>query len=50
MRTVDGADKIVVLKDGIVVEQGSPEQLHGAKGVYSHMLNKQMVTDEWKLA
>ena len=50
MRTVDGADKIVVLKDGIVAEQGSPEKLHGAKGVYAHMLNKQMVTDGWKLA
>ena len=50
MRTVDGADKIVVLKDGIVAEQGSPEQLHGTKGVYAHMLNKQMVTDGWKLA
>lgn len=33
-----------------VVEQGSPEKLHGTKGVYAHMLNKQMVTDGWKLA
>ena len=27
MRTVSSADKIVVLKDGVVAEQGSPAQL-----------------------
>ena len=27
MRTVSGADKIVVLEDGIVKEQGRPEDL-----------------------
>ena len=50
MRTVDGADKIVVLKDGVVAEQGTPEELHGAKGIYSHMINMQMNSENWKLA
>ena len=27
MRTVDGVDKIVVLKDGVVAESGTPEEL-----------------------
>ena len=27
MRTVDGVDKIIVLKDGKVAESGSPEEL-----------------------
>ena len=31
MRTVDGADKIVVLKDGVVAEQGSPSELKRKK-------------------
>ena len=31
MRTVSGADKIVVLKDGLVSEQGSPEELYKKK-------------------
>ena len=50
MRTVDGADKIVVLKDGVVAEQGAPSELHGVKGIYSHMINMQMETDSWKMA
>ena len=33
MRTVSGADKIVVLKDGIVAEQGNPEQLIKKNGI-----------------
>ncbi|SDB15288.1 ATP-binding cassette, subfamily B [Pseudobutyrivibrio sp. YE44] len=50
MRTVDGADKIVVLKDGIVAEQGVPSELHGVKGIYSHMINMQMESDTWRMA
>ncbi len=37
MRTVIGADKIVVLEDGHVVEQGSPSELLAAKGTFAHM-------------
>ena len=32
MRTVDGVDHIVVLKDGIVAEQGTPQELKAEGG------------------
>lgn len=41
MRTVDGADKIVVLKDGVVAEQGSPAALKKQNGIYHHMMELQ---------
>ena len=50
MRTVDGADKIVVLKDGGVAEAGSPEELKGKKGLYSSMISKQMSSMKWRFA
>lgn len=48
MRTVDGVDKIVVLKDGKVAEQGSPEELRKANGIYKHMADMQLSSDQWK--
>lgn len=42
MRTVDGADKIVVLKDGVVAEQGSPAELKKQNGIYHHMMELQL--------
>ena len=42
MRTVDGVDKIVVLKDGTVAEQGSPAELKQTDGIYKHMVEMQM--------
>ena len=48
MRTVDGADKIVVLKDGIAAEQGTPAELKKNNGIYSHMLKTQLESEEWK--
>lgn len=50
MRTVDGADKIVVLKDGLVVEQEKPSELKAKKGLYSHMLETQMKNEIWKIS
>ena len=47
MRTVSGADKIVVLKDGIVAEQGNPEQLIKKNGIYSHMVKLQTDSQNW---
>ena len=41
MRTISGADKIVVLKDGKVSQQGSPEQLLKEGGFFKDMLEKQ---------
>lgn len=42
MRTVDGANKIVVLKDGVVAEQGSPAALKKQNGIYHHMMELQL--------
>ena len=50
MRTVDGADKIVVLKNGRVAEADTPSKLRAAGGIYSHMLAVQMQSENWKLA
>ena len=36
MRTVAGADQIIVLKDGCVAEQGTPEKLLEENGIYRH--------------
>ena len=48
MRTVDGVDKIVVLKDGIVAESGTPEELKEADGIYRHMVELQLRSEQWK--
>lgn len=42
MRTVIGADNIIVIKDGSIVEKGSPEKLIKKGGVFASMLNKQI--------
>ena len=48
MRTVDGVDKIVVLKEGVVAEQGKPQELKQQKGIYKHMVDMQMQSNAWK--
>ena len=48
MRTVDGVDKIVVLKDGKVAESGTPAELKNANGIYKHMFDVQLCTEQWK--
>lgn len=49
MRTVANADKIVVLKDGVVAEEGSPAELEEKHGIYAHMMETQMQSAGWKL-
>lgn len=49
MRTVAGADQIVVLKDGCVAEQGTPEKLLGNNGIYRHMTELQNRSLSWSL-
>ena len=49
MRTVAGADRIVVLEGGHVVQQGTPEQLMREGGLYKHMVELQQETASWKL-
>lgn len=48
MRTVDGVDKIVVLKDGRVAETGTPVELKKAGGIYKHMADMQLSSEQWK--
>lgn len=48
MRTVAGADKIVVLKDGIVAEQGTHDKLVKKGGIYKHMTEMQLEAASWK--
>ena len=47
MRTVAGADKIVVLADGVVAEQGAPQELYAQNGLYTHMADLQTGTPNW---
>ena len=50
MRTVSGADRIVVLSDGAVAEQGSPAELLQAGGIFAHMVRLQTESRSWTLA
>nr|WP_319490140.1 ABC transporter ATP-binding protein [uncultured Caproiciproducens sp.] len=49
MRTVAGADKIVVLEDGRVAEQGNSDELLLKAGLYKHMVELQTKSSEWKI-
>lgn len=49
MRTIANASKLIVLEDGHVVEQGTPEQLLGKEGGYQRMVDLQKMSNEWKL-
>ena len=49
MRTVEGADKLVLLKEGKVAEQGTPAELSARGGLYARMCELQQQSGEWKL-
>lgn len=49
MRTVANADKIVVLKDGVVAESGTPSELDAKDGIYANMVKKQNLAADWAL-
>ena len=49
MRTVAGADKIVVLADGVVAEQGVPDELYKKNGIYTRMVDLQSASGKWKI-
>lgn len=49
MRTVSGADKVVVLSDGIVKEQGAPCELIQKNGIYKRMVDLQLASQNWVL-
>lgn len=50
MRTVEAADKIVVLSDGKVAEEGSPAELMAKGGLYRRMVELQRQSSQWRLA
>lgn len=47
MRTVSGADQVVVLSGGTVAEQGTPQELMKRGKIYPHMVKLQMISHEW---
>ena len=49
MRTVEAADKIVVLSDGRVAEEGAPSELMAKGGLYHHMVELQRQSAQWHL-
>lgn len=49
MRTVANADKIVVLKDGVVAESGTPSELDEKDGIYANMVKTQNLAADWAL-
>lgn len=49
MRTVAGANKIIVLSDGVVAEEGTAEYLKKTDGIFAHMMKLQSESSNWKL-
>ena len=49
MRTVANADKIVVLKDGVVAESVTPSELDEKDGIYANMVKTQNLAADWAL-
>ena len=49
MRTVEGADKLVLLKDGTVAEQGAPRELLQKGGIYAKMCALQQRSGDWRI-
>ncbi len=50
MRTVEGADKIVVLSDGKVKEEGKAPELLAQNGIFADMVRKQTESGNWTIA
>ena len=51
MRTVANADKVLVLKDGTIVENGTPEELmQKENGLFRHMTELQKQSSVWEVA
>jgi len=50
MRTVERADKVVVLKEGRVAEEGNPEELKkNRNSIFGHMLELQTQGAQWSI-
>lgn len=49
MRTIANADRIVVLKDGVVAEQDEPIDLMRKSSIFRHMAEMQLASAAWKM-
>lgn len=49
MRTVENADRIIVLDGGVVAESGTHEELMRKNGRYARLVKLQTASAEWKL-
>ena len=49
MRTIANADHIVVLGDGVVAEQGSPEFLSEYDSIFARMTAQQLISQNWRM-
>ena len=49
MRTIENADKIVVLDGGVVEESGTHDELMKKNGLYARLVKLQTESAEWKL-
>jgi ABC-type transport system involved in cytochrome bd biosynthesis fused ATPase/permease subunit len=46
LATVQGADQIIVIKDGQIVEEGSPKVLYQQNGLYTALYHTQQLSEE----
>ncbi len=49
MRTISGADRILVLKDGVIAEEGTGEELIEKNGIFARMAGSQTESGKWRL-
>ena len=47
LRTIANADKIVVLDDGNIVEEGTHDDLVSRNGLYQHLWDLQLQSSSW---
>ena len=49
MRTIEAADRIIVLSEGKVAEEGTPAELMGRNSLFRHMVDLQRQSAGWRL-
>lgn len=49
MRTVENADKIIVLSNGTVAESGTPNELMNKNALFRHMVELQTASQNWTI-
>lgn len=49
MRTIENADKIIVLSNGTVAESGTPNELMNKNGLFKHMVELQTASQNWTI-